>query len=167
VLNQVPTTVTPVQAQLAAVRATSDAAVPVDGLAVEIAARAKSGKTRFDIRLDPPELGRIDVRLDIDSQGKVTSHLTVDKPETLDLLRRDAPQLQQALSDSGFKTGDSGMQFSLRDQSFTGRNDQGNQGQQQQRAVPLLISEDDTVPAAVAGRSYRTAGAASGIDITI
>jgi chemotaxis protein MotD len=156
--------VTPVQAQLVAVRTTSDAPVSIDGLAVEIAARARSGKTRFEIRLDPPELGRVDVRLDIDSQGKVSSHLIVDKPETLDLLRRDAPQLQQALNDSGFKTGDGGMQFSLRDQSFAGRNDQGGQ---QQRAVPIVISEEDTVPAAIAGRSYRMAGAASGIDITV
>ena len=64
---------------------------------MEIAASAKSGKSRFEIRLDPADLGRIDVRIDVDRNGQVTSHLTVEKPETLSMLRQDAPQLQRAL----------------------------------------------------------------------
>ena len=79
-----------------------------------------SGKSRFEIRLDPAELGRIDVRIDVDRNGQVTSHLTVEKPETLAMLRQDAPQLQRALNDAGLKTGDGGLQFSLRDQSSSG-----------------------------------------------
>src|SRR5262249_51779087 len=47
----------------------SEPAIPIAGLAVEIAARAQAGQSRFEIRLDPPELGRIDVRLDIDRSG--------------------------------------------------------------------------------------------------
>jgi flagellar hook-length control protein FliK len=35
------------------------AAIPVAGLAIEIAGKALAGKNRFEIRLDPPELGRI------------------------------------------------------------------------------------------------------------
>ena len=80
------------------------AAVPVAGVAVEIAARAQAGTNRFSIRLDPPELGRIDVRLDVDKQGNVTSHLVVERSATLDMLRRDAPQLERALQDAGLKT---------------------------------------------------------------
>ena len=52
-----------------------------------IAAQAQSGKSRFEIRLDPPELGRIDVQLNVDSSGNVSSRLVVERPETLDLLR--------------------------------------------------------------------------------
>ena len=51
----------------------ADNPVPVTGIAVEIVTRAQDGLRRFEIRLDPPELGRIDVRLDVDSSGKVTS----------------------------------------------------------------------------------------------
>jgi flagellar hook-length control protein FliK len=76
--------------------AATGAPVPLSGLAVEIAAFAKSGKTRFDVRLDPADLGRIDVRIDVDRHGQITSHLTVEKPETLSMLRQDAPQLQRA-----------------------------------------------------------------------
>lgn len=143
------------------------AAVPLSGLAVEISTQAQSGRNRFEIRLDPPELGRIDVRLDVDkASGQVTSHLTVDKPETLDLLRREAPQLQRALEDAGLKTGDSGLQFSLRDQSsFAGQRDDGQSGRQAQR---LIIPDEDTVPAEVAGRSYgRMLGASRGVDIRV
>ncbi len=91
--------------------------MPIAGLALEIAARVQSGRSRFEIRLDPPELGRIDVRLDVDRSGQVTSRLVVDKAETLDLLRRDAPELERALQQAGLKTGDNGLQFALRDQT--------------------------------------------------
>jgi flagellar hook-length control protein FliK len=56
--------------------------VPVVGLAVAIASRACAGSNQFDIRLDPPELGRIDVRLDVNRDGQVTSHVTVDRQDT-------------------------------------------------------------------------------------
>jgi flagellar hook-length control protein FliK len=49
-------------AQSASAQDAAAAAVPLAGLAVEIAARAQAGHNRFEIRLDPPELGRIDVR---------------------------------------------------------------------------------------------------------
>jgi flagellar hook-length control protein FliK len=141
------------------------APVPLSGLALEIAASAKSGKSRFEIRLDPAELGRIDVRIDIDRNGQMTSHLTVEKPETLSMLRQDAPQLQRALDDAGFKTGDSGLQFSLRDQSSSGQNNGNDNGRNAQR---LVISEEETVPSAVAGRSYgRALGSNSGVDIKV
>jgi len=90
--------------------------VPMSGVGVEIAAQALAGRNRFEIRLDPPELGRIDVRLDIDKDGKVTTRLTVDRVETLDMVRRDAPQLERALQQAGLKTADQPIEFSLRDQ---------------------------------------------------
>jgi len=134
------------------------------GLAVEIAASAKSGKSTFEIRLDPAELGRIDVRINVDSAGQVTSHLTVEKPETLSLLQQDAPQLQQALDDAGLKTGSGGLQFSLRDQS-SGQNTGNDTGSNAQR---LVISDEDTIPAVVAGRSYgRMLGSSTGVDISV
>lgn len=142
----------------------ADAPVPLNGLAADIALRAAGGNSRFEIRLDPAELGRIDVRLDVDKHGNVTSHLTVERPATLDMLRNDAPKLQQALEDAGLKTGDSGLQFSLRDQSSGQSSDNGS-GRNSQRVV---VTEEDTIPAQVAGRTYgRMLGASSGVDIRI
>jgi chemotaxis protein MotD len=151
-------------AQLTATAATS-AAVPLSGLAMEIAASANSGKTRFEIRLDPAELGRIDVRIDIDRHGQMTSHLTVERPETLSMLRQDANQLQRALDNAGLSTGSSGLQFSLRDQSSQGQNDGGQSNPNAQR---LVVSEEDHVPSVVAGRSYgRMLGSSGGVDIRV
>jgi len=147
------------------VTAATNGPVPLNGLALEIAASVKSGKSRFEIRLDPADLGRIDVRIDIDRNGQVTSHLTVEKPETLSMLRQDAPQLQRALDDAGFKTGNGGLQFSLRDQSSSGQNSGNDTSPNTQR---LVISEEDPIPAAVAGRSYgRALGSNGGVDIRI
>jgi flagellar hook-length control protein FliK len=130
---------------------------------MEIAASANSGKSRFDIRLDPADLGRIDVRIDVDRNGQVTSHLTVERPETLSMLRQDAPQLQRALNDAGLSTGNDGLQFSLRDQSSSGQN--GNQSNP--NAHRLIVAEDDAVPAAVAGSYGRMPGASGALDIRV
>jgi len=99
--------------------------VPVAGLAIAIAARAHEGSNQFDIHLDPPELGRIDVRLDVDRDGQITSHVTVDRPDTLQLLQSQQPQLERALEQAGLKTAENGLQFTLRDQSFSGQNHGG------------------------------------------
>jgi flagellar hook-length control protein FliK len=148
------------------VTAATNAPVPVSGLALEIAASVKNGKSSFEIRLDPADLGRIDVRIDVDRSGQVTSHLTAEKPETLSMLQQDAPQLQRALDDAGLKTGSGGLQFSLRDQSSSSQNNSGNQtGGNAQR---LVVSENDTIPVAVAGRTYgRVLGSSSGVDIRV
>jgi len=91
--------------------------------------------------------------------------LTVEKPETLSMLQQDAPQLQRALDDAGLKTGGGGLQFSLRDQSFSGQNSSNDTSGNAQR---LVISDDDTIPAALAGRSYgRMLGASGGVDIRV
>jgi chemotaxis protein MotD len=156
---------TPVAASQLTATAATGAPVPVSGLAMEIAASVNSGKTRFEIRLDPAELGRIDVRIDVDRHGQVTSHLTVDRPETLSMLRQDANQLQRALDNAGLSTGNSGLQFSLRDQSSQGQND-GNQSNP--NADRLVVSEEDNVSPVVAGRGYgRMLGSSGGIDIRI
>ena len=86
-------------------------------LAVQIAAKSQSGSKQFDIRLDPPELGRVDVRLSIDASGKTSAHLTADQPQTLDLLQKDSTSLTQALRDAGLNVSQDGLNFSLRQQN--------------------------------------------------
>jgi flagellar hook-length control protein FliK len=144
--------------------ASSAAPVPVAGLAVAIAARAQSGSNQFDIRLDPAELGRIDVRLDVDRDGQVTTHMTADRADTLELLQSQQPQLQQALEQAGLKTADNGLQFTLRDQSFTGQNN--GSSYQPSGAAQLVIPDADLAPIA-ATQIYTRAGLGSGVDISV
>ncbi|MCB1491972.1 MAG: flagellar hook-length control protein FliK [Rhodobiaceae bacterium] len=100
-------------------------AVPLrmDAIALKINQAARAGETQFQIRLDPPELGRIDVKLDIGHDGQVKAHLTADRQETLDMLQRDARALHKALETTGLKLEDNALQFSMRDQGSSGRQD--------------------------------------------
>ncbi len=139
--------------------------VPVAGLAVAIASRAQAGSSQFDIRMDPPELGRIEVRLGIDRDGRVTSHVTVDRADTLQLLQDQQPQLQQALDQAGLKTADNGLQFSLRDQSFAGQQNNGGNGTQQNTAQ--LVIPDADLPTVQSAQIYRRLGLGTGVDISV
>jgi len=140
------------------------AAVPVAGVAIEIASQVQAGKNHFEIRLDPPELGRIEVRLDVDRDGHTTTRLIADRSDTLDLMRRDASGLERALQDAGLKTSDNGLQFSLRDQTM---------GRQQDNtpapATAQIVVQDSTLPSnEVTQRNYsRLAGLRGGIDIRV
>ena len=149
---------------MAPAAAATPGTVPVAGLAVAIASRAQAGSNQFDIRLDPPELGRIDVRLNVDRDGHVTSHVTVDRADTLQLLQDQQPQMQQALEQAGLKTADNGLQFSLRDQSFTGQNNNG--GGAQPNTAQLVIP-DANLPAVQSTQAYNRLGLGTGIDIRV
>ena len=140
------------------------ATVPLAGVAIEIAGQAMAGKNRFEIRLDPPELGRIEVRLDVDRDGQVTTRLIADRSDTLDLLRRDASGLERALQDAGLKTADNSLQFSLRDQTM-GR----EQSNTPTPGAAQIIVHDDALPVNDATqRNYsRLAGLRGGIDIRV
>ena len=139
------------------------AAVPLAGVAVEIASKAVAGKNRFEIRLDPPELGRIEVRLDVDRNGHVTSRLIADRQDTLDLLRRDSAGLERALQDAGLKTSDNGLQFSLRDQAS------GQQQRDRGADTARLVIEDESLPAieAMPQRYGRLGSRGGGLDIRV
>ena len=89
-------------------------------IAVNIAARSKDGEKHFDIRLDPPDLGRIDAWLSVDNSGKAQAHLTADKPQTLDFLQHDRTVLERSLKDVGLDLSNNGLNFSLKGQDRQG-----------------------------------------------
>ncbi len=140
-------------------------AVPLAGIAVAIAARAQGGTNRFNIQLDPPELGRIEVRLGVDGKGQVTTHVTADRADTLQLLQSQQSQLQRSLEQAGLKTADNGLQFTLRDQSFAGQNNAGSGGGQQSSAQ-LVIPDSDAAPVDTA-QIYSRLRLGGGLDIKV
>lgn len=99
---------------------TTPTQVPAMAIALQMSKNLQKGSSSFDIRLDPAEMGRIDVRMEVRQDGHITAHLTVDRPETLDLLQRDARALQQALNDAGLQADSDSLNFSLRDQNAGG-----------------------------------------------
>ena len=64
---------------------------------------------RVEVRLDPPELGRVALSFQI-REDLVIAHVSADKSETSDLLRRNGDDLQRALKEGGF--GDVELDFS-------------------------------------------------------
>jgi flagellar hook-length control protein FliK len=146
--------------------ATNTALVPLAGLAVEIAARADAGSNRFEIRLDPPELGRIDVQLTVDGSGNVSSRLVVERSDTLNLLVRDATQLQRTLQDAGLNTG-GGMQFQLADQGFASRQGFAWQNDFTSPKPALNTAATETVPAAAVQGYGASASRGGGLDIRV
>jgi chemotaxis protein MotD len=139
--------------------------VPLASVGFEIASKATAGDNHFDIRLDPPELGRIEVRLHVDRDGNVTSHLIADRKDTLDLLKRDSSGLERALQDAGLKTSDNGMQFSLRDQSA---NQQQNNDVNNAKTAHIVVPDDVAVTTDIPVQTYgRLSGRLNGLDIRV
>jgi flagellar hook-length control protein FliK len=139
--------------------------VPLAGIPIAIVARAEAGEKKFEIRLDPPDLGRIEVQLNVDSSSRAISHIIVDRADTLDLLRRDAPALERALQSAGLTTDDGALQFSLRDQSFAGR----DQGAPAPFTAPApAAAGGELAPIDTAARRYGPPlGLGGGIDIRV
>jgi chemotaxis protein MotD len=109
------------------------------------------------------------VHLDVDKDGHVTSRLIADRSDTLDLLRRDSTGLERALQDAGLKTSDSGIQFSLRDQSGGQQQPQQQQQGNGTNQSRLVVVPDDTLPKIDASQMpYGRLGArAGGVDIRV
>ena len=114
----------------------------MDTLGLTIAAKSADGIKHFDIRLDPPELGRVQVHLSLDDSGKAQASLVVDKPQTLELLQRDAANLARSLTDAGVSLSNNGLNFSLRGQD---RQDDGGgvvKGRSRALSVKAVMSTD-------------------------
>ncbi len=133
----------PVHLELTTFAGSPNAASDMGSLALRIAAKAGAGESQFTVRLDPPELGRIEVTLNVNSQGTAQANLSADKPQTLDLLQRDAPVLERALKDAGLDLA-GGLSFSLRSDGHPGdwRDAPGSGG-----ARPMQIETVDAASA--------------------
>ena len=81
---------------------------------MHIAQKFAAGLNEFQIRLDPPELGRIDIRMEIARDGHMTAQLSADRPETLDALQRDQRALERALQAAGLDLDEGALSFNLR-----------------------------------------------------
>ncbi|MGQ0534247.1 MAG: flagellar hook-length control protein FliK [Caulobacteraceae bacterium] len=117
-----PTAVTPTGAQAGALaqhvgadtsaqQRTTPAAAQV---AREIIRRFAGGATSFELRLDPPELGRVEVRMEVSRDHRVTAVIAADNPQALTELARHARELEQQLQSAGLRLSDSGLSFDLR-----------------------------------------------------
>lgn len=85
-----------------------------DQVKAKLVKAAQDGMSKIEIQLRPAELGKVEVRLEIGADGKVRGLISAERPETLDLLQRDAKQLERALQEAGLKTDGDALSFELR-----------------------------------------------------
>ncbi len=119
----------------------------------EVAARA--GRRETEIALAPAELGRVRMRLS-GSDGTLTVAILVERPDTLDLMRRHIAELGAEFREQGYGT----VTFSF-EQAGTGGSGQDRQadGQSDETARRAPAPVGDTA-AATPPPVYRTAGGA-------
>lgn len=87
---------------------------PADQVAMKMSATAKDGGGKVTIRLSPEELGKVDIKMEISKDGLVRAVVAVDRPETLELLQRDAKGLERVLQNAGLQTDGESLEFDLR-----------------------------------------------------
>ncbi|MCC7047959.1 MAG: flagellar hook-length control protein FliK [Alphaproteobacteria bacterium] len=106
----------------------------MEQIAINVRKAVAAGLDEVTIQLRPDELGRIDVRMEVGKDGQVSAHIRADKPETLDLLQRDARGLERVLQEAGLRTDNNSLSFGL-------RGDNGAQGQGQGRPQQGIVAE--------------------------
>lgn len=89
---------------------------------------------RFEIRLDPAELGRVDVRIEIGADKKVHAVLAAHDSAALNDLMRGHRALERALADAGIDLADGGVKFELAGDSS--RNASNGDGESRSRTTP-------------------------------
>ncbi len=107
----------------------------VDQVSVKITKALQNGADRISIQLKPADLGRVDIKMELTQDGRVMAVVSAEKQDTLDLLRRDASELQKALADAGLKTDAGDLAFNLR-----GQEGEGGEGEE---GGPVDVAEED------------------------
>ena len=138
----------PVKLGFAPPAAAADTSSGFDALALRIAAHSADGDRNFSIRLDPPELGRVEVNLNVNAQGHAEAELSADRPQTLELLQKDASSLERALKDAGLTLA-GGLAFSLKGDGRSGAW-RDSQGSQRGRALQIAAVDAARANAAIA-----------------
>ncbi|MGE0185591.1 MAG: flagellar hook-length control protein FliK [Hyphomonadaceae bacterium] len=114
-------------------------------VAREIVRRFDGESTRFELRLDPPELGRIEVRLEVSRDNRVTAVIAADNPQALTELARHARDLEQQLQSAGLELGDNGLSFDLR-QGAQSEQDAQTASDSARGGAPGASAQQDTAP---------------------
>jgi flagellar hook-length control protein FliK len=99
----------------AATLQTANAASASAAAQVVAAIKTEKNSGNIEVRLDPPELGRVRITFSMETPDAVKAVLTVERSETLEYLRRNSSQFTEELMMAGFVSVD--LEFSERSDS--------------------------------------------------
>lgn len=115
-----------------------------DQVTIRIREAFDAGDSQVRIQLQPKELGRIDVRMEITESGRMSALVVAERPDTLELLMRDARGLERALQQAGFDTDSSSLSFDLKENDGEdGDQNAGAEGGGSESAASELADADD------------------------
>ncbi|WNJ94643.1 flagellar hook-length control protein FliK [Vibrio ruber] len=113
-------------------------AMAADQLSERVQMMMSKNLKNIDIRLDPPELGRMHIRMNM-SGDATTVHFTVATPQAREALEHSMPRLRDMLSQQGVQLGETSVQH-----QGSGQQQQGYaaSGQGQSSGRNALLSQD-------------------------
>ncbi|OUR75762.1 hypothetical protein A9Q83_16675, partial [Alphaproteobacteria bacterium 46_93_T64] len=104
---------------------------------------------------------RIDIKLELGNDGRVIAVISADNQDSLDLLKQDSKQLEQALKDAGFETGSDSLSFSL-------NQEQGDNEEPSGATVAgTTVDEDDNLDLDLPLTSTRSGNTNGNLDIQV
>ena len=132
-LKQITTTghASPLSAVGAASHAAQAQAPAVSQLVAAVKAERVGNGNTIEVRLDPPEMGRVRIDFSLETADAVKAVVTVERGETLEHLRRNVNDLMDQLKQAGFSSID--LEFS----------DQGSSAFEQGDAAAFADMEGD------------------------
>lgn len=92
-----------------AVQLTKDGSA-ADQLADRVQMMMSKNLKQIDIRLDPPELGRMHIKMQMHADGGASVHFTVASQHARDALEQSIPRLREMLSQQGVQLGGTSVQ---------------------------------------------------------
>jgi len=107
----------------AATTSAATASAVIQQVTVHVSKAAVDGIDHINVQLNPPELGHVEVRMEIGPSGHFSAVFSADRPQTADMLQRNAHELTRSLQDAGVRTDAGSLSFNLR-----GQNQQGTPG---------------------------------------
>ena len=110
-------TAAPAAARADAVPMHRGAADAIAQVSAQIIRRLEGRATRFDMELNPVELGKVEVRLDIDAEGRLAARLAFDNPAAAAELRGRVDELRRDLEQAGFQLSEDAFSFADREGS--------------------------------------------------
>jgi hypothetical protein len=102
---------------------------PAQQLSLSLSQLQLEGQQHIRVQLRPVELGHVEVNLHVDKDGATSVSILAERPETLDMLRKDSSILEQALSGVGASSDNGSLQFGL----WQGQSQQQSPQDQNQR----------------------------------
>jgi hypothetical protein len=133
-----PLTLQPTAGGAPAIGTMPSAAVPHLAAGIVAVLHTRSDGTT-EIALSPDELGNVRLRLETDARDpdRVIVHLAFDRPETMDLFRRHADQLSEAMRAAGYA--ETRLDFG---QQGAGAQTSGRQDHTGRQGDPALVPND-------------------------